>query len=300
MRKPNFFIVGAPKCATTSMYEYLRQHPQVFMPNIKEPYFFCPDLDIAAYRTIRERQRYLALFAGAGEAKRIGEASVWYLYSREAARRIHAFSPSARILIMLRNPVDMMYSLHGQFLKTLNEEIVDFEQALGAQPARRRGRAVPPKAHFPQGLQYTDVARYTTQVKRYFDVFGRRQTQVISFDDFVRAPARVYRDVLRFLGVQDSFRPDFEVANAAEPIRIDPITRMLKDRPRLLTTVKRTLPDAWRRRVVGAVRARQAPLPRKPHLSPRLRARLQKQFRPEVEALSELLGRNLTVWCTPA
>src|SRR5687767_1010670 len=105
MHKPNFFIVGAPKCGTTSLYEYIRVHPEVFMPDRKEPAFFCSDF----YKPRRmKEEEYLSLFREAGSAKWIGEASTWYLYSDKAREGIKAFCPDARIIIMLRNPVDMM------------------------------------------------------------------------------------------------------------------------------------------------------------------------------------------------
>ena len=174
MNKPNFFIVGAAKAGTTSMHEYLCAHPDIFMPSgadlrltrnaLKEPYFFGSDLDIAEYWSIRDREQYLSLFVDAGNAKRIGEASVWYLPSTEAASEIKQFNPNAKIIIMLRNPVDMVYSLHGQFLRSGNEDIVDFEEALNVQEDRRNGRRIPTSAHFPGGLQYTSIATFSPQV----------------------------------------------------------------------------------------------------------------------------------------
>src|SRR5882672_1680365 len=114
MRKPDCFIVGAPRCGTTAMYTYLGQHPEIFMSARKEPHFFGTDLSSPAL--VRDEQQYLSLFAKAQNEKRAGEASVFYLYSQRAAREIHAFCPSARIIIMLRNPVEMMYSLHSRHL----------------------------------------------------------------------------------------------------------------------------------------------------------------------------------------
>src|SRR5882672_7839349 len=128
IEKPNLFIVGAPRCGTTSMYDYLKQHPDVFMPEVKEPHFLGTDL--TSSRFIRDEGKYQALFATAKNEKRIGEASVWQLYSKIAAYEIKEYSPTARVIIMLRNPVDMMYSLYGQHIFSGDEEISDFEEAL--------------------------------------------------------------------------------------------------------------------------------------------------------------------------
>src|SRR5262249_53369576 len=128
MNKPNFFIVGAPRCATTSMYTYLKQHPQIHLSLLKEPLFFATDLTIQPL-AVTDEASYLGLFADAGDARRIGEGSVFYLLSKRAAEEIKRFSPRAKIIIMLRNPIDMMHSLHALYLRTGNEDL-DFEEAI--------------------------------------------------------------------------------------------------------------------------------------------------------------------------
>jgi Sulfotransferase family len=115
---PDFYIVGAPRCGTTFMYEYLRQHPQIFMPDNKEPNFMCKDLDSGSYLDslsfMRDEAAYIRLFAGAPAGSLRGEASTWYLYSETAAGLIKAMNPDSRVIIMLRDPVEMLYSLHGR------------------------------------------------------------------------------------------------------------------------------------------------------------------------------------------
>ncbi|MBA2556652.1 MAG: hypothetical protein H0V12_04785, partial [Chloroflexi bacterium] len=145
--RPDFFIPGAPKSGTSSMYEYLRQHPEIYLPSLKEPRHFCPDQDSGSDRDglffVRDRDEYLALYAGVRGEKRIGDASVQYLYSRVAAERIREFNPDARFIVMLRNPVHMAYSLHGQRLAGGGEDIEDFGEALEAEADRREGRRLP-------------------------------------------------------------------------------------------------------------------------------------------------------------
>src|SRR5687767_7533385 len=140
--RPNFFIVGAPKCGTTSLYNYL-----------KEPHYFCTDFYKPSGLT---EDQYLELFAPAKSEKRIGEGSTWYIYSEEARKGIKAFDPDARIIIMLRDPVAMMYSLHAQRLWLARENIQDFEEALDAESDRKEGRRLP-RYPFPvQLLFYRD------------------------------------------------------------------------------------------------------------------------------------------------
>ena len=119
MRKPDFFIVGAPKGGTTAMNAYLGQHPEIFIAERKELHFFGTDLDFSSPRITQEQ--YLSCFSEVQNEKRVGETSVWYLYSKQAAVEIKKFCPSANIIIMLRNPVDMLYSQHSQFLYNGNE-----------------------------------------------------------------------------------------------------------------------------------------------------------------------------------
>jgi hypothetical protein len=168
--RPNFFIVGAPRSGTTAMYEYLRQHPDVFMPYRKEPVYFGSDL--TKRPPFLDEAGYLKLFGPGKGRSRLGEATVWYLYSETAAAEIKAFDPDARIIIMLRDPVEMIYSLHSHWLFTGNEDIEDFGQALEAEEDRRQGRRLPDDARRPEGLQYRACARYTSHVARYLLTFG--------------------------------------------------------------------------------------------------------------------------------
>src|SRR5262245_27125154 len=126
-RQPDVFIVGAPRCGTTAMWQYLGDHPDVYMSPRKEPWFFCRDLRFSD-PIPRTLDAYLANFAEAREQARVGEASAWYLYSREAATAIKAFSPAARIIVMLRDPVAVMHSLHDLHVYAGTEDIADFAE----------------------------------------------------------------------------------------------------------------------------------------------------------------------------
>jgi len=297
MTRPNFFILGAPKCGTTSMYEYLRQHPDIFMPDVKEPHFFGRDFTHPPHRCIRDEATYFGLFADAGNAKRVGEGSVWYLYSKQAAREIHEFDATVRLLVMLRNPVDMLWSLHAQYLRNCNEEIVDFEEALAAEPDRREGRRIPKGAHFAPGLLYREAVTFSPQLRRYFEYFPRKQVHVIIFDDLKRDPARVYRDTLSFLDVDTEFVADFDVFNPTGRIQHWPLQRYVKTHPTFHRFIMMVTPQALRRWFGETMRPLTSPIPRPESMDAELRARLQAEFAPEVEELSQLLNRDLSYWC---
>lgn len=305
--KPNFFIVGAPKCGTTSLHEYLQRHPDVFMPFYKEPHYFGSDLEGSRFRQFRDQPaRYLKLFRDARGEKRIGESSPWYLSSRRAAAEIHAYDPQAKIIIMLRNPVDMMYSMWSQFRYSGNEQIETFEQALGAEPERRQGKRIRRAAHCVSGLYYRDMARFSEQVQRYFDLFGRDQVKVVIFDDFKSDTASVYRDVLDFLDIDAGFQTTFDIVNPNKEVRLEWLQRLivssgfslmlLKDRLTYLATTHALVPVSYRTRAVKGVIAVYTKYEKRSPLTADLRGRLSREFQSDIDKLSGLLGRDLSPW----
>ena len=298
--RPDFFIVGAPKSGTTAMYEYLRAHPELYLPERKEPRFFGSDLDIRD-RPDLDLDGYLDFFAAAGAARRIGTAYVWYLFSTRAAREIHDFAPEAGIVAMLRNPVEMIPSLHSEHLFNGNEDIVDLTEALDAEPDRRAGRRIPPHAHLPQGLLYSDVPRYTEQLQRYLDAFGRDRVHVILYDDFARDAAASYRGVLRFLGVDEAFSPPaFAVINASKRTRSEWFRHFLARPPELpRRVISRFVPARIRRAAYERAKRMNVAASRRPGLPLATRQRLVREFEPEVERLSRLLDRDLSGWLRP-
>lgn len=319
-KRPDFFLVGAPKCGTTAMIDYLTPHPEIFIPNGKEFHFFGRDLMRKRYR-FREDE-YLALFAPASSDQMTGESSVYYLYSETAAEEIHAFNPNAKILIMLRNPADMIYSCHSHVKFGGLEEIQHFEDALAAEPLRAeaaatlraqrqaggaRGRLADDKSNDEETgwldpFLYHDLGLYMDQVARYFDVFGRENVHVIIFDDFKRDTPTVYRETLEFLGVDPTFTTDFKVVNAAKTPRSATLQRLTMKPPGLLRKLARTfIPPTIRHRVLLGtlirLNAKQAP---NPPMNPELRKELQAFYQNDVGRLSALLGRDLSSWSTSA
>ncbi|MBA2254696.1 MAG: sulfotransferase, partial [Chloroflexi bacterium] len=205
--RPNFFIVGAPKCATTALWRYLSGHPEVFMPIVKEPHHF--GSDIRSPLTVERRDRYLRLFAAAGDARAIGEASIWYLRSEDAAQEIAAFEPAARIIAMVREPVRQIRSLHNHYVARGIEEIADLGLALEAGTERFRGRLTG-EVIVPDFLDYRRVPRYAEQLERYRAVFPPEQIHVIVQEEFGADTPAGFAAVLRFLGVDDGYRPEFQ------------------------------------------------------------------------------------------
>jgi hypothetical protein len=298
MRKPDFFIVGAPRCGTTAMRTYLREHPEIFMVNDIEPHFFGTDLLHSQF--IRDEQQYLALFAGAKNEKRVGEKSPGYLSSKRAAIEIRDFLPSARIIIMLRNPVNLIYSLHELHLYAGLEGLVDLEDALDAEKDRIRGVRLPDGANVREEYPgiYRESVRFAEQVQRFLDAFGWENVHIIIFDDFTRDTADVYRDTLRFLDVGPDFQPEFRkvLANRRAHSRI--LHNFLVNPPEVIRSfVKTVVPFPVRLRLAMSLKRLNTNYGPRPPLTPELKMKLQAEFLPEVERISELLGRDLTHWC---
>lgn len=298
MRRPDFFVVGAPKCGTTAMDHYLKQHPEIFVLERKEAQFFGTDLYSPTF--IRDEEEYLGLYSGARDERRVGETSVWGLYSERAAAEIKRFNSDASIIAMLRNPVEMIPSLHRQYLYTGNEDIEDLKSALAAEEDRKKGWRIPSTATFAQGLFYRETARYARQVRRYFDAFGREKVHIVIFDDLKQDSAETYESTLRFLGVATDFRPDFRVVNPSKRVRSQAL-RNLSKHPREGTRrfARAIVPRPLRQRLVLALERYNTRYETPQPVNPELLESLRAEFVSEVEALSGLLGRDLTRWVEP-
>lgn len=296
---PNFFIVGAPKCGTTSIYEYLCQHPEVFMTRWKEPHFWSTDL----YRPGRiSEDRYYELFEEGAGKRRVGEASTEYLYSAAACENIKRVFPDARIIIMLRNPVDMIHSGHSQRLWHGRENIPVFEDALEAEPARKRGERLPPYPYPVETLFYRDVGRYARHVDRYLTTFGKENVHVVLFEELVRDPREVFRALCAFLGVSQDAEISFGQHNANKVPRFRKIPLLFVPTSKVRMAA-RSLPApvhgrlrALARIIMKANTKREKRVP----LRPETRRSLEEFFEDDVVELSALLGVDLArLWFNP-
>lgn len=294
-RKPDLFLVGAPKSGTTAIYAYLQRHPDVFMSTPKEPQFFAEDI-FRHQRNITSLPAYMDCFGAAKGQKWAGEASVAYLGSPQAAREIKSFSPRARIVIILRNPVDVMHAQHSERRFAGTEHIRDFEAALDSRE-ERKWRSGPFKGQKVIRLSYRDLARYAEPVARYFDAFDRENIHVILYDDFRSNASAAFDELLRFLGVRPPVETEYEVLNKNRRARSAAVQSFVNDPPKFVRSAAGTMfPQSWRSAVGKTVRRWNAVYGPRPPMSPQLRLRLQMECKPDVEALGKLLGRDLSCW----
>ncbi len=297
--KPNFFIVGAPKCGTTALYRYLRLHPNIYMPAKKEPHFFARDL--GSYPAIQTMEDYSALFMGAEPRhRRIGEASVYYLRSEVAVPNILAYNPEARIIAMFRNPVDMVYSFHSQLLYWSEEVVNDFETAWRLQEPRSRGIDLPRGSRGAFLLQYREMARFGTQAQRLLSAAPAQQVKLILYDDFAASPRQRYNEVVEFLGLPPDGRSEFPRINDNKRARVAWLRNLIRKPPPALREAYRGVKSRVGRKRLDAIRQgvleRLTVKERREPLSPAFRAELVEVFRDEVALLGRLLGRDLGHW----
>ena len=308
-RAPDFFIVGHAKCGTTALYEMLRRHPQIFMPELKEPLYFATDLRMRFQRPAAgplptELEDYLSLFEPAVPEQRVGEASSSYLWSREAAGHIAALAPQAKIIAILREPASFLRSLHLQLLQNHIESEKDLRKALALEPLRRQGKRIPRRSTRPQALMYSERVRYVEQLQRFSALFPAEQMLVLIYDDFRRENEETVRRVLRFLEVDDTIPVSPTEANPTVRMRSQqldelvnavsvgrgPATRAVKGAVKALTPKSlrsRALDMTLRHVVLSSVK--------EPDESVMLEIR--QRFKGEVEALGDYLGRDLvTLW----
>lgn len=287
---PNFIVIGAAKAGTTSLHWYLAEHPEVFMTPAKDPSYFAYGVDEKGQLLwgepefhgfpVRSLEEYQRLFAETGGASAIGEASTMYLECPQAASRIRALLPGARIICSIRQPVDRAYSDYLMFL-------------------RRRGRRFDPtrdltaaSAWARPDSRWMRIGLYHHQLARYFEAFPREQIQVLLFDDLRRDPVRFVQEVYRFLEVDPAFVPDLITPHAAGGM---PASVMLES---LFLRSARSPVKSWvpRRTANWLRRLRGRTMRRAPALPGELKQELTGHFREDIARTAELIGRSLDHW----
>lgn len=292
MPGPNFFLVGAPKAATTALYHALREHDDVFLPEVKEPhlYAYLADRSAAGHLYPDEaaaRRRYAELFAAAAGERAIGDTSTTNLVVPGAAAAIAADVPEARIVAILRQPVDRAFAHWAHFRAAGGEPIADFAEAARQEGPRQ-------EAGLPFSYRYLDWGRYSAQLRPYYELFGRERVLVHLYDDLCADPGAVMRSTLRFLDLDDSRAvPRVERHNEMPVPRFPRVQRALEGKGRAGRPVRRVLPPAARQAAAGWT---QEHLSRQPVLEADLRAELTRSFTEEIARLEELIGRDLAAW----
>lgn len=276
---PNFFVVGAPKCGTTSLSTWLDGHPRIYMSPVKEPHFFSTDL---ASRTVRSSNSYKKLFRSRkSEHSHAGEASTWYLFSDVAVPAIERQIVDAKYIVMTRDPVDMFLSLHHHNCRVLHEDQHDAETAWYLQGDRALGHNIPKTCTEPAFLQYRAACSLGTLVERLYARVPKERVLLIPLERMRTEPGYGYRRVLGFLGVEDDAKTDFAVENVARGTRSVVFQRLLRMGARIRTALGFY-------RGFGLGRLNEVPLP-KGTISDEFRLLLESEFAEECRKLEDII-----------
>ena len=297
---PNFLVIGAGKAGTSSLYFYLKQHPQVFMSEIKETNFFVYDAqnpmdlgqDASKRFQIRSLEAYRALFKEAVAARAIGEASPWYLVDPGAAERIRHHLPGAKLVAILRDPAERAFSAYSMYVRdgleprTFARAIADEEHGAWDHALRRAQK------------HYVSDGYYARHLRVYCDLFERSQIAVYLYEDLQTDALSLMRRLYGFLGVDDSFVPETGRRHNPSGLPRNPLLRpLVHKRSILTTTMRRVLPDRLRPRARAAQNAlRDRYAQAAPPLPPESRTMLIKKYREDIIELQDLIRRDLRHW----
>lgn len=295
--KPNLFIVGAPKSGTSSMEYYLKQHPDIYFSPRKETHFFSRDYKAPLY--ITNQNEYKILFETANNYKIIGESSVYYLYSKSAPDLIKKYNPNSKIIIMLRNPIEMTHSLHSQLIYSGVENISDFEKALNEEENRKKHHINMTKNKFSfNHMFYSDIANYLPNVKRYYSVFGEENVHTIIFDKLKSDVKKVYKEALDFLNITNNYVPNYKIVNPNQVTRSHLLRKIiLYPGSKTSKTIKTIIPSSKLRILIKSFLSKintenKSRLP----IKDKFRCELETKFLSNLDNLSDLIKQDLSCW----
>lgn len=283
MTLPNFVIIGAMKSGTGSLNHALGQHPQVFLPDEKEIHFFGKAYTASSptqYPKATTLAEYEAHFAGVTDEIAIGDASMSYMHNPQAIDDIARTIPQARLIAMLRNPVDRAHSHYWHERNRYREPIADFEEAFW---------------HYSGFDSYRDRSLYAAYLQPYFDRFGPEQVRVWIYDDYRADPGKVLAEIFAFLGVDATFVPEQTQSLGKTG---EPRSELLQQALRKPNVVRRVAQVVLPRAVQSRIKATlvNANLKPRPKVSAQTRQSLSAFFREDIEQLQQLLGRSLEHW----
>ena len=316
---PRFiFIVGAPRCGTTTLAQFLKAHPRICYPLVKEPHFFLQHdtrgLDAAALRDLVEREYLDRFYAQCDGSRDTGvDGSVSYLYAPEHLVPALSLWPDAKFVIALRDPMSMLPSLHARLRYTGDETIKRFEDAWAAIPDRAAGKRIPRSCLEPRWLRYDEAGRFATYVERFFELIGRERCFVSLFDDLIADPQAKYRAMCAFAGLEPHPGTNFAPRRGARGFRYGWLQRLLKRPPGFARDYLAGKQFAQRERSLDApaeddkvterifsvrkrlLRWNRIPLPKRP-IPVAVQADIRARLKPEIDRLATLLGRDLSHW----
>jgi hypothetical protein len=296
---PNFLVIGAARSGTTSLYNYLQQHPEIYMSPIKEPQFFAYEknwkkwsgpIDKDQLKTfINNFGDYKNLFDGVKNEKAIGEASTKYLYSTTAPKRIKKTIPNIKLIAILRNPVDRGFSNFLRMKIISRESLDDYYEAVQEEVKRIKNN---------YGWMWHNAKRglYYEQLKNYYDIFDKKNIRIYLFEEFIKSPQKILKDIFIFLGVDETFKPspNYIYAKSIRFPRSKKLNFLLanpkinfffngyyKEKNTFISRLKTSIGKK---------------LYKKPTLSEKTRKKLIEYYQKDIYKLEKLIGKDLSMW----
>lgn len=299
---PNFIIFGAEKSGTTSLYHYLKQHPEIYMSPEKEPYFFiCEngypevlgnriELDNFLKTRIKTMDEYEKLFSGVKNEKAIGEASANYIYVSKAAEKIKHYIPEVKLICVLRNPVDRAYSNFLHCIGRGVEPLRDFSEALKQEEKR---------IHENWGLvhYYKEKGFYYKYLKKYFELFKKDQIKVYIYNNFKDFPEQTVKDIFSFLNVDSSFVPETSRQHNVSKtlgLKKNIFTSILQSRNPLKIYLKDLIPKNLKNKIITSMNKHNVE-PIKP-MNQEIREMLLNAYKEDIYKLEDLIQKDLKSW----
>lgn len=298
--KVDFFIVGLPKSGTSALAQFLAEHPDICMSYPKEPGYFASDLIAEsdtyhgrkAYMKARGIQEYMDMFRQREDKQILGDATPIYLYSKSAAKKIHAHNSDAKIIIILRHPIDFMHAMHMQYINDGTEDELDFSKAVGKEKYRKQGKQVSKYAVCPSLHFYKERAKYAKQIKRYLNYFKKDNVLILTHEHFRNDNSTTYKEVLRFLEVTTDHQPEFKKINSSQAPRSYKLHRFLNNLY-LKNFLRKLLgPQKYTKLKQTAARATMKPTQR-PNIDQHLKSNLESELLPDIRKLSRLLDKDM-------
>ena len=288
--KPNFFIIGAPKCGTTSLHKYLSSHSQVTMSYPKEPHYFSTDIENGG---IRNKDEYLDCFAHCNKKTlAIGDSSTLYLYSKVAVQNIYKYDKESKFIVMVRNPIEIARSFHQVALKTFGEIETNFQKAWLLEEDRKVGKKIPKGCIDQQLILYGNIAKIGQQIERLLSHISSENIHFILYDDFKDSTKSEYIKVLKFLKVNKEIPNIFSSYNVSHKIKNETVTKLTN----YASAIKKNLEIKTKFNVANKIH--KANITRQPldELPINFLLRMDKFFDYDINLLSRLIKKDLSKW----
>ncbi len=303
--KPSFFIVGAPRCGTTTLSRSLKNHPQICFSRPKEPHYFTQSNGALTPETIQTEYVEKYFTHAKPKHRLLGEGSPSYLYSSSAIRAIVEFNPDAQFIVMVRNPLESVYSFHYRLVYVMEEDQVDFQKAWNLQGARAQGQHIPRLCHNPAMLQYAEVGRYGKYLEQLYEIAGPEKCKVVVMDDFKKSVLEEYKNVLNFLGLEYDGQTDFSHNMMSRTYRFHWLNRWIWHPPTPVKHVRSQLEKSAKKKKKKKSFGQQLMLKIKhlndlkqppPPMTSHMKSVLRERFSDDIDKLGKLLNRDFSHW----